>query len=206
MLAQGKKRKFPWNCGSEAIGTVWLLGFTRRNCGSQKRLLWPYLAREQLVLLFGYGGHLQGKHMLGRIWNCTLAALALLHVSFPTSSPSRDQVLQTFQQIFCISGPEIEVMSENSLKVPCLLQAWAASQGWMHLCKSALGRLEVIRDCQGAEHDLFASLTCIPPHPPALHVLPVRQERARQRCPHTSVWSCLLLVQQEMLWDLCSTS
>lgn len=119
MLAQGKRRKFPWNCASKAISTAWLLGKT----GSQKRLLWPYLAGEELMMLFNYGGHLQGKHMLDRIWNCTLAGLALVHVSFPTSSLSGDQVLQIFQQLYCLSSPEMEEMSENNLKVPCLLQA-----------------------------------------------------------------------------------
>lgn len=99
-------------------------------------------------------------------------------------------------------------MGENSLKVPCLLQGcpWAASQVWMHLCKSALSGLELIWDCQGAEHDAFASLICISPHPPALHMVPVWQERARQKWPLTPAWSCLLPVQQEMLWDLCSSS
>lgn len=205
MLAQGKRRQIPWNCESKAISTVWLLGFTRRSCGSQKKFLWPHLARKQLVLLFDYGGHLQEKYRLGRIWNCTLAELALLHVSFPTSSPSGDQVLQIIQQLYCISGPKMEEMSENSLKVPCLIQAvlgrllkcgcTCANRPWVGWSSSGIAK----------EQNMMPLLHS--------HAFPHSQQHCmwfqygkKGQGPLTPAWTCLLLVQQEMLWDLCSIS
>lgn len=76
-----------------------------------------------LILEVTYKDNTQVIYTLGRIWTCILAGLALLDVTFPTTSPSGDQVLQSFQQVYFISNPKMEEMSENSLKSPRLLQA-----------------------------------------------------------------------------------
>ena len=137
-------------------------------------------------------------------------------MSFPTASPSGDQVLQSFQQVYFISNPKKEEMSKNSLKIPCSLQAvlgpllrcgctcanlleWTgANPGF---CSSRTG-------CLCFAHS--RSTVCISPAPAAMHLAPVWQERAsKAELPSLSALlgdGCLLLVQQEMLWKLCSFS
>lgn len=46
-----------------------------------------------------------------------------ISIVLPTSSPSGDQVLQLFQQLYCISSPKMEEISKSNLKVSCWLQA-----------------------------------------------------------------------------------